>query len=347
MTQNRTPTIQTQRATLSFHLLGHVMPIVLDYMLPHEIVALSCTSNELNSSVKTQWMRYMSCFLVARPVPRLNRGDFPYQNSWASNRHLSDHNEEEDLFVSHFPYNQLDVSVEYGALEWRYLHFYYQYIKHIIQDIQFDQVVGARACHPIHQNTMVAVQNSPFAKGMGVCNRIMRCGSFQVTFVVNDILCTGKYFGITRPAKYLCRPPNDFAGNSSLGYQGNDEFYRPQYPEVYCDNSTVNVAMLYDYVGNGIRSMIMKGTGMGQKRRINGSRRYPLGNVKTGAIVTLILKMNDEGTDGTLHLVHPNRGKPLLIANQLSGEYVWFACTHNNDGLSAYDNHACDINILS
>ena len=54
--------------------------------------------------------------------------------------------------------------------------------------------------------------------------------------------------------------------------------------------------------------------------------------------------MNPDGTDESLMLLFPDHA-PLLIAKELSGEYVWFALSDYGDA-SYFMDHDCDISIL-
>ena len=103
----------------------------------------------------------------------------------------NDHYNEQDLFVLH---NQLGVSGRYVSCPWRYLRFYYQYIKHMLQDLRFDQVVGSMSHHPKQRNTIIPKACTDYMKGFGVSSIIMRSGMFHVPFLVQDVLCCHKQF---------------------------------------------------------------------------------------------------------------------------------------------------------
>ena len=103
----------------------------------------------------------------------------------ALNRHVINQNDlhnKEDMFVLRYPFNQPDISVRYGSCPWRYLRFYYQYIKHMVQDLRFNQVVGSMSYHPIHRNTTIPKEHTKDIKGFGVINRTMRAGVFHISF---------------------------------------------------------------------------------------------------------------------------------------------------------------------
>ena len=124
---------------------------------------------------------------------------------WVSNCHVidqNDHHNEQDLFVLRYPFIQLDASVRYGSCPWRYLRFYYQYIKRIFQDLRFDQVVGLMSHHPIQRNTIIPKACTDYMKGFGVSNRIMCAGVSHISFFVQHVLSRGKLFRTTRPSWY-------------------------------------------------------------------------------------------------------------------------------------------------
>ena len=145
---------------------------MLNYLYPSDIVRFSSTCKFIHGKLKNVWMQNMTCF-------------HDVSEGCSSTCHVInqiDLHNEEDLFVLHYPFNQLYVFVRYGSCPWRYLHSYYQYIKHIVQDLRFDQVVGSMSHHPIHRNTIIPKTDTKDIKGFGVSNRIMRAGVFHVSF---------------------------------------------------------------------------------------------------------------------------------------------------------------------
>ena len=117
---------------------------------------------------------------------------------WASNRHAinqNDPHDEQDLFVLRYPFNQLDVSVRYGSCPWRYLCFYYKYIKQMVQDLRFDQVVGSMPHHPIYRRTIIPGADTKDIKGCGVSNRIIRAGVFHISFLLKTFCIVADCLG--------------------------------------------------------------------------------------------------------------------------------------------------------
>ena len=163
---------------------------VLNFLYPFDIIQYASTCKSILKSIKSVWMPKMSCFQAD--------GSF-HHNVRVINP--NNHNHAQDLFVDRYPFNQLGVSVLYGTGDWRYLQFYHQYIKHIVQDLRFDQVFGSMSHHPNQPNTVVT-NSLDYTKGLGVSNRIMRAGIFRVTFFSQDVLCHGKKFGIKQPSRY-------------------------------------------------------------------------------------------------------------------------------------------------
>ena len=89
--------------------------------------------------------------------------------------------------------------------------------------------------------------------------------------------------------------------------------------------------MITDFSPNGMYSSILKGgPHRHSQHQINRSGSFPLGSRKTGSILSLELRMNADGTNGSLMLLYPDH-PPLLVATGLSGEYVWFAQSDNRD----------------
>ena len=92
---------------------------MINYLYPSDIVYFSKTCRFIHKMFKDKWMQKMTCF-------------HDVSEGWASNRHVidqHDHHNKQDLCVSHYPFNQLDVSVRYGSCPWHCLHFHYLCIK--------------------------------------------------------------------------------------------------------------------------------------------------------------------------------------------------------------------------
>ena len=208
----------------------------------------------------------------------------------------------------------------------------------MVQDLRFDQVVRSMSHHPIHRNTIIPKADTKDTKGFGVSNGVMRAGVFHVSFFVEDFLCRGKLFGITRPSQY-----NTFSQWYTYTYLRCFNHAR-FYPEVYRRLTSVNVAIISDFHLDGIHSCIFNGPHRNSHHQINESCSFPLVSRGTGSIVSLELRMNADGTDGSFMLLYPDHD-PLLTAKELSGEYVWFAPSDNRDTPDFMD-HDCDIIIL-
>ena len=309
-----------------------IMAHVLDYLYPADIICLACTSKSISKSITNVWMCKMSCF-------RIRTEGLSDHYRQTINLARTDDQYEQDLFVLRFPFNQVDYSVKYGSCPWRYLRFYQQYIKHMKEDLRFDQVVGSMVHHDGRRNSIVPKERSEFAKGFGISNRIMRTGVFRVTFFVQDILCHGKLFGITRPSQY-----NSFR-RYLLEPDPRCVRHARSYPEIYQRRTSINAAMISDFQVNGIHACTFNGNPQINEHRIRGSRQFPLGSRKNGSILSLELRMNSNGTDGSLLLIYPDHA-PLVVATKLSGEYVWFAQSENWDAPHDVNVHHCEISIL-
>ena len=88
--------------------------------------------------------------------------------------------------------------------------------------------------------------------------------------------------------------------------------------------------MISYFRSDGIHSCIFNGPNQNSHHRIDDSYSFLLGIRKRGSIVGLELTTNPDGTNGSLMLIYPGNA-PLLIAKELSGEYVWFALSDNRD----------------
>ena len=289
---------------------------VLNFLYPFEIIQYATTCKSIHNSVKSVWMSKMSCFQA---------GGSLHHNVRVIAR--NNHNHGQDLFVERYPFNQVDVSVLYGTGNWRYLRFYQQYIKHIMQDLRFDQVVGSMSHHPYQPNTVVP-NSLDYIKGLAVSNRIMRSGTFRVTFFSQDLLCRGKKFGITRPADYARSPA--FWENEGPDILSSDHSWE-ELPYPYRHPSSINVAMISDFCRHGLYGTTYKGDFVEKRTRIPGTREFDLGSWKNGSVISLELRLNPDSNEGSLLLIIPDVANHT-IAKNLSGEYVWFAQTvHQND----------------
>ena len=304
------------------HIDDDIGSYVLNFLYPFEIIQYASTCKSILNSIKTVWMSKMSCFQADGSL---------HHNVRVSAR--NNHNHDQDLFVERYPFNQLDVSVLFGTSDWRHLRFYHQYMKHIVQDLRFDQVVGSMSHHPNQPNTIVP-NSLDYTKGLGVSNRIMRAGIFRVTFFSQDVLCRGKKFGITRP--------DDYAGSSHWEKQGPDiTSWVHAYESLqlfYQDPVGTNVAMISDFRRNGLHSTTLKGRFSVTRQKIENTAEFSLGSRQNGSIISLELRLKPDGTEGALILIIPD-GDNITIARNLSGEYVWFAQAEN-------PKDHCDITII-
>ena len=220
------------------HLEDELCAVVVQYLYISDIVMLSRTCGRVCFRIRDRWLRMLPCFQAnARNIAPMDR-------DYTTN-----------FFVDMFPFNQLDVSVKYGTCQWRYLRYYYQYIKHMKQNVGFDQAVGSLVPQE-HSNhsALVPTAIGDFWRGFGVSNRIMRTGSHCVEFSFDDILRNGIMFGIARPSRYntfhnwVTQPDPRCAALSR------------HYPEIYQQPSSVNVAMVAKFHRRALQATILEGS---------------------------------------------------------------------------------------
>ena len=211
--------------------------IVVQYLDLSDIVMLSRTCQCVHSGIRDHWLRMLPCFQAnAREIAPMAR-DYTT-----------------DVFVNVFPFNQLDVSVKYGTCQWKYLRYYYQYIKHVKQNGCFDQAVGAMVHQEHTRSSLVPTTIGEFRRGFGVSNHIIRTGKHCVTFIFDDPLRNGIMFGTARPSTY-----NTFH-NWVTEPDPRDSTLSRHYPDIYKRPSSVNVAMVCKFHRRALQANVFLGS---------------------------------------------------------------------------------------